>query len=502
MLVTFRRTETISIGETMTIPLSSPQGSGGSAPSPKTPTPETKDPTGWASWLLIGIAVAAVVILAVVSTLRPADSGTDSTTANTSAGNGETVTQKISIEGMAFVPNSIDVAPGTHVILEVTNTGDQAHDLKIAGKETGRIKAGDTATLDAGVFNETTVGWCTIAGHRAQGMEFTVNVTDSAAAAPLAGASDGAHNHEVAAANPYITVPSSADRLKDPGEGFTAFDPKLDPAPTGKVHEYTWVATEEIREVAPGVEQAQWLFNGQAPGPTLRGKVGDKFKITLRNDGSMGHSVDFHAGEVSPDAPMATLDPGEELVYEFTAKRSGIWMYHCATAPMSLHIANGMAGAVIIDPPADSDLKLDKVDAEYALIASELFLGEKETGADANRVSQGQFDLTAFNYYPDQYVHRPIKAKVGDTIRIWLMNVGPDESVSFHVVGEIFDTVFTEGQFTVKDGKDTGAQVLPLMAAQGGYVEMTFDEPGTYTFVNHIMTNAEKGQHGKIVVTE
>ena len=82
------------------------------------------------------------------------------------------------------------------------------------------------------------------------------------------------------------------------------------------------------------------------------------------------------------------------------------------------------------------------------------------------------------------------------------MNVGPDESVSFHVVGEIFDTVFTEGQFTVKDGKDTGAQVLPLMAAQGGYVEMTFDEPGTYTFVNHIMTNAEKGQHGKIVVTE
>lgn len=505
----------------MSIPLS-PQGPSGAnkdnggaqqptPPGGKTGAPSSAGATqasGWAAWLLIGIAIMAVVILAAVSTLgggngsgNGGSGGAAGGVAGGAPGSGETVTKKIDVEGMAFVPNSLEVAPGTHLILEVTNGGDQTHDLKINGAETGRIKAGDTVTLDAGVFNETTVGWCTIAGHRAQGMELTVNV---------AGSATGGHDHAMApAANPHVEVPDSAKRLQDPGEGFQAFDPKLNPAPTGTTHEYTWVATEEVREVAPGVEQAQWLFNGQAPGPTLRGKVGDKFKITLRNDGTMGHSVDFHAGEVSPDAPMATIDPGEEVVYEFTAKRSGIWMYHCATAPMSLHIANGMAGAVIIDPPSDSELELADVDAEYALVASEMFLGRKEEGADPNRVTNGQFDLMAFNYYPNQYDHRPIKAKVGDTIRIWVMNVGPDQPLSFHVVGEIFDTVFTEGGFIVKDGGGggnakgtTGAQVLPLLPAQGGYVEMTFDEPGTYTFVNHIMTNAEKGQHGKIVVTE
>ena len=268
------------------------------------------------------------------------------------------------------------------------------------------------------------------------------------------------------------------------------------------MHEYTWVATEEKREVAPGIEQVQWLFNGQAPGPTLRGTIGDTFRITLRNEGTMGHSLDFHAGEISPDQAMATIQPGEEVVYEFTARRAGIWMYHCATMPMSLHIANGMAGAVIIDPPADSELALADVDAEYAMIASEIFLGESEVGADPQRVANGEFDLMAFNYYPSQYALEPLQAKVGDTIRMWIMNVGPDEPLSFHVVGEVFDTVFTEGAYTVRDTAETGSQALSLLPAQGGFVEMTFDEPGTYTFVNHVMTRAEKGQSGSIVVVK
>ena len=170
--------------------------------------------------------------------------------------------------------------------------------------------------------------------------------------------------------------------------------------------------------------------------------------------------------------------------------------------PMSLHIANGMAGAVIIDPPADSELALADVDAEYAMIASEIFLGESEIGADPKRVASGEFDLMAFNYYPSQYALEPLQAKVGDTIRMWIMNVGPDEPLSFHVVGEVFDTVFTEGAYTVRDTAETGSQALSLLPAQGGFVEMTFDEPGTYTFVNHVMTRAEKGQSGSIVVVK
>lgn len=450
---------------------------------------------GWAAWALIGIAVVAVVILAVVTTTS-ASKETTSGGEQPVAATGDVVEIDVSVEGMAFVPNSVDVPAGSQLKVNFTNTGDQVHDLKIGEAETGRVNPGDSVVLDAGVISETVEGYCTIAGHRTQGMTFDVVAGD----APAGGS--GASSSVAGGANPHVDVPTAAERQSDLGPEFAAFDPRLEAAPSGRVHEHTWVMTEEIREVAPGVEQKQWLFNGQAPGPTLRGKVGDTFRITLRNEGHMGHSVDFHAGEVNPDEAMATIDPGEELVYEFTAKRSGIWMYHCATAPMTLHIANGMTGAVVIDPPEDSQDSLSDVDAEYALVASQLFLGEREVGADEERVAAGNYDLAGFNFYPNQYEQRPLRAKIGETIRIWVLNVGPDESLSFHVVGEVFDTVFKEGQYLIRDAEETGSQAVDLAAAQGGFVEMTFDEPGTYTFVNHALTNAEKGQRGQIVVTE
>src|SRR5699024_2389654 len=99
-------------------------------------------------------------------------------------------------------------------------------------------------------------------------------------------------------------------------------------------HEVTLRAREEIAEVAPGVTQRLWTFGDTAPGPTLHGRVGDTFVVTLINDGTIGHSIDFHAGALAPDEPMRTIAPGEELTYTFTAERSGIWLYHCATHPM------------------------------------------------------------------------------------------------------------------------------------------------------------------------
>ncbi|MDU6014316.1 multicopper oxidase domain-containing protein, partial [Corynebacterium sp.] len=347
---------------------------------------------------------------------------------------------------------------------------------------------GETVQLDAGVIDSSEEGYCTIAGHKMQGMTFKVNVGDGAAAG---------HDHTVASAsNPHVDVPTAAE-LGTQREGFSAFDATLQPAAETKTHKETWTMTEKVVEVAPGIKQMRWLFNGQAPGPTLRGKVGDKFEITIKNEGSMAHSIDFHAGEVNPDETMKSIRPGEELTYKFTAHRSGIWMYHCSTMPMSLHIANGMAGNVIIDPP-----NLKPVDAEYNFMATDVFLGEENTGADAQRVADGRFDLMAFNYYPGQYDAEPIKAKVGDTVRLWLTNLGPDQPLSFHVVGEQFDTAYKEGAYLIKNEDSTGSQALDLLPAQGGFVEMTFNEPGTYSFVNHIMTNAEKGQHGKFIVTE
>lgn len=444
----------------------------------------------WASWLIIIVALLAVIGLAVFNSAKGRQD--PATVASADA-----VTVDVSVDGMAFVPSSIDVAAGSHLVVNFTNTGDQVHDLKIGREETGRVEPGETVQLDAGVIEESVEGYCTIAGHKMQGMTFMVNVDESAS---------GEHEHAGAsestgAAGAPATVPSAAERMAA-REGFEAVDASLAPA-EGELHEETWVMTEEEVEVAPGVRQTRWLFNGQAPGPTLRGKVGDTFRITIKNEGSMGHSVDFHAGEVNPDENMKTIQPGESLTYEFVAHRAGIWMYHCSTMPMSLHIANGMAGAVIIDPRGEDALA--DVDAEYVMTASEVFLasaGKEAEGADAQRVSDGDYDLTAFNYYPNQYDDglAPLHAKVGDTVRIWLVNLGPDLPLSFHVVGEQFDTVYKEGAYLIKGAKDSGSQALDLLPAQGGFVEMTFNEPGTYSFVNHLMTNAEKGQHGQFIV--
>jgi nitrite reductase (NO-forming) len=293
------------------------------------------------------------------------------------------------------------------------------------------------------------------------------------------------------------------DLMADPGDGFEAHDAALPPAPGATVHRETLTVSEVSAEVAPGVTQERWTFNGSAPGPTLRGKVGDVFEITLVNDGTIGHSIDFHAGALAPDRPMRTIAPGESLTYRFTATRSGIWMYHCSTMPMSMHIANGMFGAVIIDPP-----NLQPVDREYVLVQSELYLGEVDGPADAAKIAAEDPDLVVFNGYANQYDHDRLPARVGETVRVWVLDAGPSRGSSFHVVGGQFGTVYSEGAYQLggPDGvggdPTGGAQVLPLTAAQGGFVELTFPEAGNYPFVSHTMVDAERGAHGYFAVTD
>ncbi|MFZ2511237.1 MAG: multicopper oxidase domain-containing protein, partial [Gordonia sp. (in: high G+C Gram-positive bacteria)] len=282
-----------------------------------------------------------------------------------------------------------------------------------------------------------------------------------------------------------------------PGDGFAARDAALAPAPGGTVHRYTFTATEGPGEVAPGVRQTIWTYNGKVGGPTLRGKLGDVFEVTLHNAGTMAHSIDFHAGMVSPDTNMRDINPGESLVYRFRAEHTGIWLYHCATMPMPVHLAAGMFGAVIIDP---SDLA--PVDAEYLFTQSEWFLGPDGGPIDADKVAAGTPDLVMFNGYANQYVYRPLHAKVGDRVRMWVLDAGPNEPLAFHVIGTQFDVVYSEGAYLLAPGNALrgGSQALALAPAQGGFVEMTFLEPGTYTFLNHRMFAGERGAMGKIVV--
>lgn len=452
-----------------------------------------------------GAVVAAVGALVLATTLGvaldPASAGLSTATGGTAVtATGNTTTVEVSMKNMRFSPDTIEVPAGDHLVIELTNADDQVHDLVLeSGATSGRVPAGESVTVDAGVIGSDLDGWCSIAGHRLMGMVMTIVVTGDAAE-PASG--QGETNHEGMGHGGVSDAPSAAedlDLMAEPGDGFEARDAALPPAATATIHEITLSAKEVKREVAPGVTQTLWTFNGTAPGPTLRGKVGDIFQITLVNDGTIGHSIDFHAGSLAPDQPMRTIDPGESLSFSFTATRSGIWLYHCSTMPMSLHIANGMFGAVIIDPPG-----LSPVDREYLLVQSEFYLGPQGEPADAAKVQAQTPDLVVFNGYANQYQYAPLTAKAGEKVRVWTLDAGPNLPSAFHVVGGQFDTVFFEGDYLLKDGGSTGtggSQVIALQPAQGGFVELVFPEAGSYPFVSHVMSDAERGASGIFRVT-
>ena len=413
---------------------------------------------------------------------------------------GNTVNATIKVEGLRFVPDTVDVTPGDRLVITLDNTADQVHDLVLAtGQTTGRIAARAKGTLDAGIVAGPIEGWCSIAGHRAQGMVFHVTA---------GGASAGGHQHgggqSKHTGSGNDAVPDYSARL--PAD-FKAFDAALPPAPASPdggpmTHRHTFTVKEQVMQVGAGVTQRRLTFNGQVPGPVLRGKVGDTFEITLVNDGTMSHSLDFHAGITPPDKAMRSINPGESLVYTFKAQHSGIWLYHCSTSPMSLHLAAGMHGAVIIDPPG-----LPAVDREYAIVASEVYLGPEGGEPNTDKIAAKTPDLMTFNGVAFQYHQQPLKAKVGERVRFWVMAAGPSLPTSFHVVGLQFDQVFFEGAWTlggpgqIGNAWSGGSQALGLQPAQGGFVECVASEPGHYVFVSHSFADMEKGAHGVLEVS-
>jgi nitrite reductase (NO-forming) len=368
--------------------------------------------------------------------------------------------------------------------LHVTNHGPSSHDLKVNGTTgTSLLAAGSSETITVGPFTASTQAWCTVPGHKEAGMIMSITVAGAAAPAAATG-------------TPAASNDAKIDPTATPSADWVPRDPTLPPAPSGTLHEVAFDATEKLMEVAPGVTQMMWTFNDQVPGPILRGKVGDTFRITLTNKGTLGHSIDFHASKVAWNDEMRTIQPGESLVYEFTATSSGIFMYHCGTAPTLHHIGNGMYGAVIIDPP---DLK--PVEKEFVIVQSELYLGPEGQPGDLTKMINEQWDAVVFNGYWNQYKFDPIHVDADKTYRVWVIDDGPNENSSFHIVGTIFDTVFKEGNYLLQpDASHGGSQALDLQPAQGGFVEMTFAEDGLYPMVTHKFANVGKGALGFFAV--
>lgn len=446
---------------------------------------------------LAGLVTAAVAVVAgasASSTQTPGGLmglGTGQGSAS-AGGSGQVVNANITISGMSFVPSSVDVPVGATLRLTLKNTGTEVHDLVLAtGQTTGRLAVGESKTITVNNVREPIAGWCSVAGHRAMGMVFDVKV-----AGVSSNTSHSGHQHSASSQSAQV------DLNWQPPSYFKAHDARAPrPQAPGTVHRHTLRVSEITAQVGAGVTQKRMTYNGGVPGPVLRGQVGDHFEITLVNDGTMSHSIDFHAGVLAPDKPMRSISPGQSLQYNFTATRSGIWLYHCSTAPMSVHLAAGMHGAVIIDPPG-----LSQVDHEFVLIQSEIYLGPEGGATDEAKVAAKTPDLMAFNGMAFQYKYRPLQVGVGQRVRFWVMDAGPSLPCTFHVVGGQFDQVFYEGAWTLGGPDQIGArwsggsQALNLGPCQGGFVEFVPPQAGHYTFVTHAFADMEKGAVGVLQV--
>ncbi len=457
----------------------------------------TPRPRGQSTGLaVVGLALVMTAV-AFGGSLDPASlAGPPQSAADGVIATGRTTTVTVEANDMRFTPSRIEVPVGDRLVLTVENTDrTDVHDLVLeTGHDTGRLAPGESAVIDVGVIGRNLDGWCSVVGHRQMGMVLDIE----AVGAPLAETDPGTPPETDASADDAHADHEMA--MGEPAGDTVIPNPALPPLEPGRVHRHTFNITEQDMEVAPGISQEMWTYNGSSPGPTLHGQVGDTFVIRLVNKGALGHSIDFHAGQRAPDKVMVTIPPGESLTYRFTANRAGIWMYHCSSMPMSAHIANGLFGAVVIDPP-----DLPAVDQSYVLVQSEHYYGPEDQPVDMDKLLAEKPDAVVFNGYHNAYDHAPLKVKVGERVRIWLLDAGPNRPLSFHVVGGQFDRTWFEGDWllgsTQAPSRTGGSQALALAAAQGGFVEMVFDEPGRYPLVNHLMIDAERGAHGVIEVT-
>ncbi|MGW2522601.1 multicopper oxidase domain-containing protein [Streptomyces sp. NPDC001617] len=445
--------------------------------------------------VLWGTAAGAVLI--VLAVLVADSGGTGSApiaTGTAGAGTGTTRTVAVTLADMRIRPSRIEVTAGTDLRLKVTNADAQRHDLKVdGGPATPMLSTGHSHTLDVGQVTKDRTAYCTLPGHRAAGMTLDIVVDRTSGQESSSGATQGSGH-----SGHSMGTRGGLDLSAGFSAGWKPRDAALAPAPGGTVHQVELHATRTEVEVAPGVKQQMWTFGGTAPGPTLHGKVGDVFEVTLVNDDpSMGHGIDFHAGSLAPDSSMRTIQPGRRLVYRFRAEKAGAWLYHCSTAPMLQHMGNGMYGAVIIDPPG-----LAKVDHEYVLVSSALYLGRPGSTAQVAKMRQDTPDAWVFNGIAAQYAQRPLKVKAGQRARFWVVAAGPSDGIAFHIVGTVFDTVYKEGAYLLKPGDPGGSQVLDLAVAQGGFVETTFPAAGHYSFVDHDMRHAGAGAQGVVEVSD
>jgi len=316
---------------------------------------------------------------------------------------------------------------------------------------------------------------------------------DSMAGMP--GMSHGATRGTAVAAPSYAGLaPANADALAAAHKPYPAAMPAAPAGPVAVVH---LTLKDVVHEVAPGIKYSAWAFSGGAPGPVIHVRQGQTVKMTLTNGGAIPHSIDFHAARIAPNKAFRDVNPGESFSFSFKANDPGVYMYHCGTKPVLMHIANGMYGAIVVEPAKP----LPHADREYVLVSSEWYLSSPGLGKPASfdmaKAHEMAPDWVTWNGYAGQYVKHPLTANPGETVRFWVVAAGPSFDTDFHVVGTLLNRAWLDGDLTQYL---RNVQTATVPAGGGGVFDVKIDQPGLYPFVSHSFASVDMGQVGLLNV--
>jgi nitrite reductase (NO-forming) len=439
-------------------------------------------------------AVLSAIVSSGIACTPIANTGTEdkSPTANATRAKAQEI--NLTSTEFKFAPRHMTVVAGQPVTLVLDNSGATVeHD--ITADELGvylRAKAGEVVKGSYTFDKPGTYAFkCSLPGHKETGMDGILTVASGDAASPEPGAvlpaASSSHSGEARARSEAI-----------PATGLATL-PTVEAAPPVNRKKPALVQVElETKSVtaqmADGVGYTYWTFNGSVPGPMIRVRQGDTVELTLKNslDSPLTHSIDSHGVTGPGGGGKATqTPPGGRSKFRFKALKPGAYVYHCATPMIPQHLAHGLYGLMVVEPPEG----WRKVDHEYYVMQGDFYL----TG-DPAQPGMHELDVAKLSAEHPDYVlfngsvgalskAHALNARVGETVRIFFGVGGPNVASSFHAIGEIFDRVYPEG------ASDFVQNVQTTFVPAGGsaIVEFKLDTPGSYILVDHSLSRLAKG---------
>ena len=402
---------------------------------------------------------------------------------------------------------TLNVNKGDKVTIKVVNAENMAHDVALDGmglKSDAVMKQGEVATLTFTATGNDTY-YCSIPGHRQAGMLGKILVGGGDSAPMVADGPSNAGQHHMAGMGGMGGAelkPAKKVTIDEIGWDASDVPPPLDRDRPEHV-EFVIESEEVVAELEDGTTFEMWTYDGKVPGPMLRVMEGDQVTVHVDNapTSTMAHSIDFHA-VTGPGGGAAVLQvpPGERRTLDFKALKAGLYIYHCATPHIPTHLARGMYGLILVEPRGG----LPEVDHEFYVVQGEYYTTARPgtTGhqiEDADRLFDEKPTYVVMNGRIGSLTgERALKAKVGETVRIFFGVGGPNYASSFHVIGEIFDRVWREGGIIDEPAHNIQTTLVP----PGGstMVEFTVDYPGKYLLVDHALSRVDKGAIGILEV--